>query len=347
MIDAFRRALGAAGLPGSAGPIEALADTGLAHLHLRLAGTGWLARIPKQSQIGLDPVAHLAYEAACFDRAAASGHVPRLHATVPPSAGLPWGALLVDEVQGRPLRLPDELDALVQTLAALHALPLAPQRAPLFDPPDVLAALAQDIATQAAHLPAANLAPVVAQTIEREWLRLQALLAEPARPPRHLIAFDAHPGNFLLRDDGLAVLVDLEKARYGAAALDLAHATLYTSTTWDLNSQAVLNDAQVLHAANAWLSALAAAGVDAQAERHWVAPLRRAMWLWSITWCAKWRAQSGQARQAAAHGEDWSTALSDDSLVDHVRNRVDHYLSAQAVDFVCTQADRLAHELQA
>jgi hypothetical protein len=98
MIDALRHALAAAGLPGASGPIETLTDTGLAHLHLRLFGTGWLARVPKQSQIGLEAAAHLAYEAACFERASGSGHVPRLHAVLPPAPGLPRGALLVDEV---------------------------------------------------------------------------------------------------------------------------------------------------------------------------------------------------------------------------------------------------------
>lgn len=346
-MDGLRQALAAAGLPGVHGPLEPLADTGLAHLHLRLVGTGWLARVPKQSQLGLEAGAHLAYEAACFQRAAASGHAPQLHAVLPPSPGLPRGALLVDEVPGLPLQLPRDLPALVQALASLHALPDPAQAAPLLAPNDVLAALAREIDAQARYLPGAALEPAALAMIQQERAQLRALLASPARPPRHLIAFDAHPGNFLLRLDGRAILVDLEKARYGAAALDLAHATLYTSTTWDRHSRSVLDDAQLLQAATGWLQALAARGLDPALERPWIAPLRRAMWLWSITWCAKWRVQSERPAQAGSGGEDWSSELSDAALVAHVRDRVDHYLSAAIVQQVCAQADRLHQALQA
>jgi hypothetical protein len=347
VIDALRQALAAAGLPGAGGPIEPLADTGLAHLHLRLVGTGRLARVPKQSQMGLAPGAHLAYEAACFRQAERSGHTPLLHAVLAPSPELPRGALLVDDVPGRPLRLPQDLPALVTALAHLHALPLAGDAGPLLTPQDPLAALAADIDEQALHLPAAGLQPAALACITHERTRLRQLLQRPARPPRHLIAFDAHPGNFILHADGRAVLVDLEKARHGAAALDLAHATLYTSTTWDRHSHAVLDDAQVLQAARQWLQALSALGVNPDAERPWVAPLRRAMWLWSVTWCAKWRVQSARPADAAAAGEDWSADLSEAALVAHVKDRVDHYLTAAIVQHACTQADRLAQALQA
>ena len=70
--------------------LKPLADAGLAHAHLRLVGTGVLARVPKQSQLDLPAAANLAYQAACFERAAPSGHVPRLHGVLAP--GAPAGA---------------------------------------------------------------------------------------------------------------------------------------------------------------------------------------------------------------------------------------------------------------
>ena len=45
----LRGALRAAGHPGAGAPLVPLADLGLAHVHVRLAGTGLIARIPKQS----------------------------------------------------------------------------------------------------------------------------------------------------------------------------------------------------------------------------------------------------------------------------------------------------------
>jgi hypothetical protein len=343
LAAALRAALRRHGLPAHAdAPIEPMPDKGLAHLHLRLAGTGTLARVPKQSQLGLPAAEHLAYEAACFQRAQSSGHTPRLHAVLPPSPALPHGVLVVEEVVGRPAQLPQHLPALVDALAALHTLPLPPaaQRAPLRDPADPLAALHDEIEAQATHLDAARLDPTVRQRIDAERAALARLVAAPARPRRTLIAFDGHPGNFIVDAQGRAWLVDLEKARYGYPALDLAHATLYTSTTWDVESRAVALTPGELDAAHArWAERV---GADAD-ERAWIAPLRHAMALWSITWCAKWRALSAAPPRADGDdgnsgGEDWSSALSEDALVAHVRERVEHYLSREAMASVWGEA---------
>lgn len=341
---ALRQALRRAARPEADAAFEPLPDTGLAHLHLRLAGAGLLLRCPKQSQMNLDASSHLRYEAACFERAAPSGHTPRLHAVLPPAPDLPRGALLVDAVEGRPVQLPRDLAALSTTLAALHRLPLPArsQRAPLLAPAHPVQALAAEIETQAALLPQAGLDPRVRHILEGERERLQRLAAGAAAPPVSLISFDAHPGNYVVRSDGRAVLVDLEKARYGPPPLDLAHATLYTSTTWDVASHAVLDDVEVLDFHRSWLAQMP----DGDAQRPWIAPLRRAMWLWSLTWCAKWRVQAAQAPGPSGDGEDWSAALSEQALVDHVRERVDHYLDPDVVASVQAGIERLAEALR-
>lgn len=341
LATALRAALPAVGIDVRGLRLERLPDTGLAHDHLRLVGRGLLARVPKQSQMGLDATANLAYQAACFERAAAAGHAPRLHAVLAPAGAespLARGALLVEEIAGRPLPLPAGLPALVDALAALHALPLpAPAaRAPLQSPADPLAALAAEIDAQAAHFPDAGLAPAAQRSIDAALSRWRALVAAPARPAVRLISFDAHPGNFLQRADGRAVLVDLEKARYGPPPLDLAHATLHTSTTWDVVTRAELDAGQV-HAATLRWRAQVGPGWD-----DWVLPLREAMWLWSVSWCAMWRVQSKRARRATADGSDWSAERSDAALVAHVAERVDHYLSPAGVGRVVDEAADLA-----
>ena len=317
--------------PWAGAALVRLPDKGLAHDHVRITGSGLLARIPKQSQMRLAPADNLAYQAACFERAAAGGHAPRLHGVLAPSAHLPRGALLVQEVVGRTATLPADLPAIVQALAALHALPLPTPHArrPLLDDSDALAALYEELAQQAQYLAAAGVAPAVARAVTQELQRLNALCAADARPPRHLIAFDGHPGNFIVQGNGHAVLVDLEKCRYSYPALDIAHATLYTSTTWDVASNAVLTPAQVQGAYATWADAV---GPRVAGPAHaWHVPLRRAMWLWSITWCAKWRVLSAAGAPVTAGGEDWSAGQSDAALVDHVRNRVDHYLGVDVV----------------
>jgi hypothetical protein len=330
--ESLRAALAAAGHPAAQGAIEPMRDKGLAHDHFLLAGSGLVARVPKQSQMGLPAAAALAYEAACFERAAASGLTPVLHGVLPPSAHLARGALLVAHVDGRPARLPAELPAVARTLASVHALPLPPAagRPPLLDPGDALLDLLHEVERLVADADAGPVPAVARRALVQGLDRLRAALAQPRRPQRCLIAFDAHPGNFLVDGAGRAWLVDLEKCRYSHPGLDLAHATLYTSTTWDVDSRTTLEPADVLAFHAAWeRTAGPALAIDA---RPWHGLLRRSMWLWSLAWCARWRVLSD--RPPAADGEDWSSQRSDPALVAHVRERVDHYLSREAVERV-------------
>jgi hypothetical protein len=339
LLDSLRQALQGARSPLADAALEPLGDKGLAHHHVRLVGTGLLARLPKQSQMGLDAEANLAYEAACYQRAAASGHVPRVEGTLPPSAALPRGGLLVEEIVGRNARLPDDLTAIAEAFAAIHGLPLpAPAaRAPLIDAADPLAALRAEIGAQAAYLDAAALMPGARALVDLARAQFARLCEGAARPPRRLIAFDGHPGNFLVRDDGRAILVDLEKARYSHPPLDLAHATLYTSTTWDVDSSAELAAADVQAFYEAWQQRCDLGGE----LRAWFAPLRAAMWLWSVTWCAKWRVLSPRQAHESTDGEDWSREHSSEALIAHVRNRVDCYLARPAIERVVHELDVL------
>ena len=339
-LDALTEALDLAGHSTDIQAIRRMADTGLAHTHVWLERVtiDWVARLPKQSQMDLPPEENLDYQAACFDRTSRSGHTPALHGILPPSKALPRGGLLVSAVRGRPARLPDDLPAIAEALAAIHGLEMPPEaaRPPLFAPADPWRAMREEVAQQAEWLPQAGLTAEVVRRLEDELAALPERLPTGPGTAPHLISFDAHPGNFLVTDSGRAVLVDLEKCRYGLPGFDLAHATLYTSTTWDPNSVADLTLEEVAGFYRHW-RLMGGPAVDIAT----LLACRRAMWLWSLTWCAKWRAQQGRERDAEATGEDWSAQLSDDVLVAHVRDRVDHYLSPEAIDRVRNELDDL------
>ena len=210
---------------------------GLAHDHFRLGDSGWLVRAPKQSQFGFGALDNLRYQAACFQRASASGHAPKLKRLIPPQPELPMSALVVEYIAGRAVRMPEELRMLAPALATLHSLPLlSPDRQlPLLDGSDAVAAELRTIHAQAGYLPDAELHPDSQAQFAGEMCWAQRFAAGNAgqRQPCRLIATDAHPGNWLIRD-GQAVLVDWEKGQYSSPAVDLAHASLYTSTTWDV-----------------------------------------------------------------------------------------------------------------
>lgn len=342
--DRVAAALREAGSPWADSAPQWMTDQGLAHRHLRLPGTGVIARVPKQSQMQWPAAENLAYQAACFQRASVSGHAPRLHGLLPPSAHLPRGALLVEDIVGRPARLPADLPALMLALARIHALalPQPANRPPLLEPRDPLAALMAEVDAQAVHLADPRIPAESRLRIRSVMERVRTGGLDRAAVACRLIAFDAHPGNFLVRDNGEAVLVDLEKCRYSLPALDIAHATLYTSTTWDLASRAELTAAEVAQAYRLWSMTLGPAASGSAS--NWLT-LRATMWLWSVTWCAKWLAASGRPAASDTAGEDWSAEHSSVALIAQVRDRVHHYLSPATVHQVIDGFDTLARLL--
>lgn len=305
--------------------------SGLAHDHVILSGRDLLLRVPRQSQMRLDAERNLRYQAACFQRMEASGHTPKFHGYLSPSKTVPMGALIVEYIHGTALSAPNDLPAAAKALAAIHALllPDRTKRAPLIDQTDPMADTLAEVQGQAAFLPQAELDADSLRMIREELRAAEQDIASLPKAPVTLVSFDAHPGNFLVKDDGTAILVDLEKGRYGGAGFDLAHATLYTSTTWDVATYSEPNSDEISHFYDCWRASLPTA--LGHALSPYLMPMRRLMWLWSITWCAKWRVESAKQIRTAKHEaqdtEDWSAENTSASLIDHVRGRVDLYLS--------------------
>jgi Ser/Thr protein kinase RdoA (MazF antagonist) len=172
-------------------------------------------------------------------------------------------------------------------------------RAPLLVNADPVAETLKAIREQAAFLREAGLAPTASAAVRAELATAEslALTARPA-PVVTLTGSDTHPGNFLVgegRPNRQAVFVDLEKALYGNPAVDLAHATLYTSTMWDPDCAARLAPAEVGDFYAAYFAAVPAA--LAAAIKPWVRPLRRLVWLRTLTWCVRWRVLSKPLRR--------------------------------------------------
>jgi aminoglycoside phosphotransferase (APT) family kinase protein len=282
----------------------------MAHAHFRLPD-GALARVPRWSQIGLDPAANMRHQATAFTRASPSGHTPHLLGILEPGPDLPMGALLVEEIIGRPPRLSEDFPAIANALAAIHALPSEPTGNPI-------AATVQVIERQAPYFAKAALPPetLAHLTAELEWVR--TLPTTPA-PPITLVGTDTHPGNFLIDADGKAWFVDLEKATDGLPAIDLAHATLYTSTTWDPDVAAVLTPAETASFYEAW--SLAAPPAVVEATRPWFTSARRLTWLRTLSWMARWKVEG-----SAAHG-----AGVDPRTLDHVQARIEDFFNPETI----------------
>lgn len=320
------------------GALRPLSQKGLAHDHVAIHGYGALLRIPRQSQFALSAQRNLEYQTAGFTRTAASSHAPRIHGAIPPTEDMPMGAVIVDHIEGEPAKLPRDLPALAECLASIHRLPVPGpgHRAPLADHRDPVAGTLNFVEDQAAYLKAGAEDEDARRMIEEEidWARAFAEASKGRPQPVTLVATDTHPGNYVVQPDGRAVIVDIEKSLYGSPAIDLAHCTLYTSTTWDIESGVDVAAADVADFYRHYLGS-----VPAALERDlvpWLMPLRRLTWLRSTTWSAKWRVESRKRRRAGKHEsastEDWSAENRDAELVAHVEARTRDFLSAPTVE---------------
>ena len=251
-----------------------------------------LLRAPRLSQLDLSAAAQLELQAAAFERAAPSGATPKLVAVLPITAMAPRGGLVVELVAGRAPSGPDDLPALARALAAIHSLPTPVDRPPIPSADNPLKTLADRAeATLETYMPKAGIGRPAAAAIADRLRWLKHLVANPPpMGPDVLCVTDSHPGNFLLRETGAAVFVDLEKPAYGCPALDLAHTVIDAAAGWDpdagMRPDAAARDAF----AAAWLAAVPSAVADANAPL--IRPFRQAVWLRTISFFMRWQAES-------------------------------------------------------
>lgn len=300
---------------------EALPATGTAHGHVRLKD-GRLARIAYAYEDDPTAVARLHLQAEAFRHLAPAGRTPRLHDVVEPRPGLPGGALIVDFIDGRAPRLPDELEVMAETLARLHSLPRPAPGSPI-PRQDHPFRTTLDVVEQGARrfLDRAVADPAVRSEILEELELMQGMAVTLAHRPQPLsIALaDTHPGNFIVDDDGLAWFVDLEKVHVGSPAIDLAHATLPTSTLWHPDVGKVLSRAEVGHFYETYLAQIGetrAAGL-----RPWLQAMRRLTWLRTTMFMARWKVQT-EAPRDPSDPSPWSDAGLSPGMRAHLRSRI-------------------------
>ena len=313
--------------------LERCDTDGIAHRHVRLRDVTIddipvLLRIPRLSQWNMPAERQIAYEAACFQRAQRSGCTPRFLGALGIRDGLPRGALIVEAVDGRKPVIPRELPAIAHCLSRLHRLPLPPEedRPPLDHHANAFAATLKTVEEQAAFLEEAGVSSDACAQIGEELSELRALQGEIRRmtPVTTFVGTDTHPGNFLIRPDGSAVFVDLEKVIYGSPAIDLAHATLYTSTMWDPDCAAEVGEGETTAFTSIYLTA-ANRGYRNRLK-PWITPMRRLTWARTTTWCARWRALS------KLRGGEWDAEKLPTRAREHFEQRTAEFLKASTIE---------------
>lgn len=305
---------------------ESLPATGTAHGHVRLAN-GLLARIAYAHEGDPAAAARLAVQADAFRHLMPAGRTPALHDVILPQPGLPGGALIVDFIDGHAPRLPEELPALVDTLARLHALPLPPAASPIPRQINPFLETLETIELNAMRFLDKAVADSGARAEIAEELRLMRgmALAFARRPQPLTVALaDTHPGNFIVDAAGLAWFVDLEKVHVGSPAIDLAHATLATSTLWHPDIGVRLSRDEVQGFYESYLDRIGGKCVDGL--RPWLQPMRRLTWLRTTLFMARWRVETRRSRDPSNPLSDpgqWSDAGLDPRMKAHIDATID------------------------
>ncbi|MCA0246508.1 MAG: aminoglycoside phosphotransferase family protein [Proteobacteria bacterium] len=301
---------------------ETLPATGTAHGHVRLAG-GLLARIAYAHDGDPSAAARLATQAEAFRHLAPAGRTPKLHAIVKPQPGLPGGALIVDFVEGRAPRLPDDLPALVDTLVRLHSLPLPAASSPIPRQKNPFLETLEAVELNAMRfldkaVPDSGSRAEIAE--ELRLMRGMALAFAQRKQPLSVALADTHPGNFIVDAAGLAWFVDLEKVHVGSPAIDLAHATLATSTLWHPDIGKLLSRDEVQRFYDLYLDKV---GKKRAAElQPWLLPMRRLTWLRTTLFMARWRVQTRTSRDPSDPGQ-WSDAGLEPRMKAHIDAAID------------------------
>jgi aminoglycoside phosphotransferase len=310
--------------------LHPLPATGTAHGHVRLPGN-LLARIAYAHDGDPAAAARLEAQAAAFRHLAPAGRTPRLHEVIAPRAGLPGGALVVDFVEGRAPRLPEELPPMADTLARLHALPLPPAGSPIARQVNPFLETLEAIEQNALRfLDKAVSDPGTRAEIAEELLAMRGMalaFAKRAQPLAVALA-DTHPGNFIVDRDGIAWFVDLEKVHVGSPAIDLAHATLATSTLWHPDVGKVLSPEEVQRFYALYLEKVGRE--RAAALEPWLVPMRRLTWLRTTLFMARWRVQT-RGRRDPADPTQWSDAGLEPAMKAHIDRRIDQCFSRDTI----------------
>ncbi len=302
--------------------LQALPATGTSHGHVRLPN-GLLARVAYAYEGDATAAARLHVQAEAFRLVAPAGRSPRLHEVIEPRVGLPGGALIVDFIDGRPPHLPDELEAMAETLAAIHRLSLPDKDGPIPRQQNPFLETLEAVELNAMRFLDRAVPDRGARAEIAEELRLMRgmALAFAKRPQPLAVALaDTHPGNFIVDRAGIAWFVDLEKVHVGSPAIDLAHATLPTSTLWHPEVGAELSRKEVQHFYDAYLRCIGTKA--ARALQDWLMPMRRLTWLRTTLFMARWRVETRAPRDPADTSQ-WSDSGLDPKMKDHIDARID------------------------
>ena len=331
----------------NAEPLRPLRLRSLSHEHVRVSNFG-VVRMPITLPTDQHWTEWADFQARAYGTLGRAGLSPKFYASIDSCPALPFGGVLVSYAPGRLPRLPRDYPALARFLAKIHALPVPPRdMCGLAYHSEPLLAVMQEVRDQAKYLSEAPISEGTRKMLEAEltWLDgfAQSGWVRMGAPPFGLTIGRAHSGDFVIKEDGEAVLLDVENLHYGLSILDVGALSIYPATVWDMGVKSDLDEADILDFNRHYLDALP--GSFRAHYAPWLAVGRRLATLRLLTWCCLWLVRHRRP------GDQWAADKRPPGIMTHMLTQAQHFVSEPVVsalrsewmrrDGLCAQIDRL------
>lgn len=242
----------------------------------------WVLRLNFGSQMHLDH--QIAYEFNALKLLEASGRTPRVLFYDEDMDQLPYGALVMEWLPGRPLRYETDMRVAAMILADIHALPL-PSAHTLLAPEHPADNIYRECLEMAEHYLIWDQADPSVKCYLRKMIEVigQLPLQAESIAPRCIVNTELNSGNFLINEGTPSYLIDWEKPLYSEPAQDLAHFLVPTTTYW--KTDVILDVSQIRDFYRHYLNALGGR-MDTSVLAERIKLFFRVTCLRGISWCA-------------------------------------------------------------
>lgn len=196
-----------------------------------VTGKKLVLRVNTGSQMHLEK--QITYEYEALKVLECSGRTPKVCFLDDTREFLPWGLLVMEFLEGRPLSYETDLRLAAACLADIHSVPV-PEKSHFLRPENPFQAMVEECTAMAGrYLSWDGADPAVGKRITRLLRKAEAMVPKEYGPGSHIINTELNSGNFLINGAGKRnFLIDWEKPLLGDLEQDLGHFLAPTTTFW-------------------------------------------------------------------------------------------------------------------
>ncbi len=253
---------------------------------VRAARGDYVARLVTGTQIGLPLDEQAVYEHNALKLLVPSGVTPKPHLVDPEPSGLSYPLILEEYLPGRPLGYATGIPAAARCVAAIHRLGVPEDHRLQVHPDPAPAILAESRRLTEPYLEWDGASQESKIALRKGFERIEKLLEQDGLftgDDLAIVNYDLNTHNFVV-ENGVAKLLDWEKARIAPRTQDLAHFLLPTTTLWRDGTATLLSEEQEREFVEEYLNHTP---TDDEGRFHTqLAAMRTIVSLRAVSWCA-------------------------------------------------------------